>query len=246
MSDTVCQTCVFAKKYGCNLGIIDNARAAGITVLECWNEGGEFNVIPDHQCMYHRPVEWANKSGLGTNLIDRAAKEIESKFSAFVVCDETSTFDDIQRTVLSLASQELKPDLVVVIKEAANKVDSGEIFKFINTLGFNEWKIEGIVDPDRHGRMAVELALKWKPRPYFATFRAGRIVRADFFSELNEKITKHFFSFGIMSESDDEIDGVVVARVVLMYFKNQFDGLELLIEREEKKCQNQILETPLQ
>jgi len=234
--NTVCQSCIFYDK-GCTLGIIENAKKAGVTVLDCWNEEGEFNVLVDTQCMYHRPQGWADKKVYKHNLVEQAAKEIECAFSAFVVCNEQSSMEDIQKTIDSLAEQNLKPDMVVVIREFLNTVDPKDLLPYMQGKGFANWKIENLTDENRRDRQAVELALRWKPRPYFATFRAGRVVEPTFFSDLNEKITKHFYSFGIISNENDPIDGVVVSKVVLSYFKNQFDGLEELIAREKTRCQ---------
>ncbi len=237
--DTVCQTCVFRNgTNGCFFGIIDNAKAAGLEVVECWNEQGEFNVIAGAQCMYHRTKGWKKKKSVDktSSLAKLAASEIAIRFTAIIVCDDTSTLDDIKSSIDSLAEQKHRPDYVIIVREWRNKVEPKDLIGYMKDKKFNEWKIESLVDAARIGRKAVEPVLRFKARPYFATFRAGRTIHKDFFDILNRKITKEFFVFTIINNGIDDIDGVVVPNVIYQYFSNSFFKLEEYIEKEDEKC----------
>jgi len=248
--DTVCQGCVFISESNrCEAHMLSSAENAGLDVVECWNEEGEFNVIPGRKCTMKRPASWAAKQGVDIRnsdvvqtppstkeLIAYAQAEMKVDFSAMVVCQKDTTIEDIAQTLQSLVAQEHEPVFVGVVREHACKVDPKDIFLLINAMGFDEWKIENPVD-GRNGRKAVEGILKFKLTTYFATFKAGRNVDENFFSDLNYKITREWFTFAIIKNDKDPIDGVVVPSLIYKYFGNNFDKLEEIIEEEAQTCQ---------
>jgi len=238
--DTVCQGCVFISESNrCEAHMLSSAENAGLDVVECWNEEGEFNVILDRKCTMKRPIEWAKKQGTDIStkkLIGHAQAEMKVDFSAMVVCQKDTTMQDIKTTLQSLASQAHKPIFVGIVREYGCKIDPKDIFLVINAMGFDEWKIENPVD-GRVERKAVEGILKFKLTTYFATFKASRNVDENFFSDLNHRITREWFTFAIIKNDKDPIDGVVVPGLIYKYFGNNFDKLEEIIEEEAQTCQ---------
>lgn len=239
-SSNSCQGCVFAElqgkeQVGCHANMIETAKKAGVEIFECWNEAGEFYVLK-RQCMFRRPQEWADEKGQSqTNgsLLDIARQEVKCRFSAIVVCDDKSTIDDLEKTINSLEAQRHKPEHVVVLREWRNStIVPADAYEFMQTKRFDYWKIENLVDEKRTDRKAVELVLHFKPRPFFATFRAGREVGTNLLWTVNKRVTQEWFQFSIINNPNDPIDGVIVSRVVYDYFGKVFHELEDIIKQE--------------
>lgn len=250
IKDTICKECIFAKydnfsQTGCEFNIIDNARAAGVQVLGCYDTEKEFFVLKDRQCMLRRPESWIQDKP-EEKLKDLAHSEVVIPCKAIVLMEIETPFDAVKKTIDDLASQTIKPNFVSIIRPHDNKiVTPKEIADYLGTMQFSHWKVENIMDRKRKGRKIIDLVMHFKTHPYTACFRAGRNIPEDFFSSLNHKIIYHFFNFGIITNSEDRagkepIHGIVVPHVVWANYGNSIESLEQCLR--DDKCENKIIE----
>ncbi len=251
VKDTVCKTCIFAKyegttQMGCSMNMLDNAKNAGVTVLECYDEEKEFYVMPEVQCMCMRPIGWVLNRPKD-EWEDAVNKELEIPARAIVLMQIDTTEQEIKRSIADLSDQILKPNDVTVIRPHDNKlVTPLTLANALGTGGFNHWKVENIMDRERLERNAINLVLHTRTHTYTACFRAGKQIPAGFFKTLNDKIIYHFFNFGILTNNNDKfgdepIHGIVFPHVVWANYGNDIRTLENCLKDDE--CQDKIFQT---
>ena len=246
--DTCCKLCVFAEyvditQVGCAVNMLDNAREAGLTVLECYDQEKEFNVISNRQCMMYRPREWANKqAGKDGRLSEIAKKELSILFKAVVLMEDNTSLEEVTLSIEALKNQKVKPNLVVIILPVKNDIEPEVIKDIMMTSGFNYWEVRKLID-DREGRKAIDLFLHFKTHSYTACFRAGKDISLNFFSDIGNEVNLKFFQFGMLTnESDKEgkepIHGIVFPHVVWANYGNSIVDLEKCLK--DDLCQDKI------
>lgn len=243
--DTACKNCVFAEwkgytQTGCELGIIKNARRAGVEVKECYDEEKEFYVISNRLCSFCRPVEWAQRRGLEKGFYAAAKSEINLRFSAVVVVDKEDNIKDIKKTVNSLEKQSLKPQTVVVIIHRNHPtVKIEKLNEFMMKKRFNYWKVQGLLDNSKINRLAVDMVLSFKVQPYASVFRAGNHITKKFFETISKNVNEKFFQFAMITNEEDKKDPETLHGLVIPYpvWMNYRTISKLEEKLKEDKCQ---------
>lgn len=250
--DTICKNCYFAEwdddqetQIGCSLGMLDNARQAGLEVVDVFDDEKAFNIIKNRQCMYCRPKEWGKDKD---DPIDYAEKELYLPFQALILTDEKSTKKEVFRSINQLAKQTVKPGYVIVIRYSTSKVKPGVIAKYLKSKKFLLWKVENPIQSickERQGRRLMDLCLHAKVHTYISTFVAGEYIPLNFYETIRYKILKEFFQFGILTNSKDTkynepIHGVVVPQTIFKYYGNTLCEIEKCLK--ENKASETIWE----
>src|SRR5262245_25474744 len=126
--NTSCKNCCFAQyenitQVGCSRGLIEKFKEASTKVVECYDQDAEFFVIQDRKCPYFRTKEWLNSAG--DNVENLLKHENQIAFHAILFAN--NHIRDLDKSLKSLATQDLTPSHLTVIRKKFNFIKPRDI-----------------------------------------------------------------------------------------------------------------------
>lgn len=229
--DTSCKDCVFARytgvqherqtQVGCEFNLIEKYKQLGVVVDEAYDDSipeREFFVVRGRLCRYKRNNEWLaqkNTDNLGTAMFD-AEQELKLKVDAIVYVGDTHSIGDLFKTLVSLTTPELKPQLIIIILNT-QKIFPSEIFDMLeddpNNLTYTFHTVPYKVCLLMQAPLTLENAL-WESLPnassmWLAQFQAGYKVPATYFSDINDALNQKLDRFLCLT-GDNQENGTLI------------------------------------
>lgn len=243
--DTSCKDCCFATwgdgedsvtQIGCDRGAIEQYKKIGSSVHECYDEEREFFVIFQRICPYYRTQKWKNR--FSADEIESRI-ELENRLHFHVVIFANENIDDLQKTIDSIAGQELKPVKTTIILEYEHLLRVEDVKDITSNLKIN-WTINSQkLEMSRDS--AVYNANKNSKCQYVVIVNAGHEVPNDFLRIVNDYIMKCFGQFAVILPEDDNC--MVASSSVYRYWyingnlDNKRTILENILEWGSEECQ---------
>ena len=239
---TSCCECVFAEyvgdtQTGCSMGRLEKFRKNGTTVLEAYNDEKEFFVI-ERFCSAFRDSEWKDilfyySNDLSEKPEDRVRREVKIKCGFFIGFDDTCSISDLEKTIISIAEQELQPLYVTVAN--SSKTDNLLILSVLRSYFENDGGVVytcSYVDVDELStKEQTEIPEIWRAidsaftttakNGYYAAIRAGNIFSKDYLASINHYINEEMKQvILIRSEDNPEEYFIQCSLHKLMYGSN--------------------------
>jgi hypothetical protein len=225
---TVCRDCVFAQyngkeQTGCKLDKIKDYENAGVDVIKVFDDKEkEFFLIDGRFCMFYRNEELMAKHPVNTweKIVNLQTKV---SYQSIVFVEKETTFKELKKTLNTLSSQEVRPNLVTIINkqypyyfdEPENYVKPSLMLELLEDYKFHQFSLKNVYDMEMDDRALVDLVFdgtKDKPYPFYITFRAGFAVPENFSKEFNDAILIKMLQLGFVEPIDD-INGMIVNKI---------------------------------
>ena len=231
---TSCRDCKFSnfeqttKQVGCVFDLLDKYKAAGIGVIEAYDENFEFNVI-NRICMYSRPHD---------NPISKqeVLEQIKVKYQIILHLGNGS-LEEYNNCLDSIQQQWIKPQHITVIRPYGLDVQP---FQYTKRLAKSNiaWRYQDTLESKLKLEDLTDLAIDIKIFPYYLVLKGSQILPPDFSKELNELVNEKFTIFSQLVN----IDGTI-SLVPSIYHKqmggNSFKTL-LTKMTEDEQLKNKI------
>jgi len=241
---TACRYCVFAEyedntQTGCKLNKLDDYRAAGIDIVEVYDEGANFNIIDGRICLFYR-----NESSLESYARDTweemTIMQTKIPYHVILFVEEGDSLFVIKTALRKLKEQAIKPNMVTIVnkqympyvKDNDKYLKPSIILEALSTSGFHKYSIKNIFDTDLDDRSLIDLVFdssKNLPYPFYIVFRADFDIPSNFSKEFNDAITISMYQVGFASPIDD-LNGMIVNRTA----HKKHSGNSFLINLEDK------------
>lgn len=238
-TSTPCKGCVFAKydgktQVGCAAGDrVEKFKAAGIEVIDVYDDDSEFFLIKNKICLYYRDRdahEGADDSYKEQLFLD-IRKSLKIPYQAIVFFRKNDSLEDLEKRLTELQSQHVKPHLVTVI-DRSHSADkrSGIIMKMLhNDFSFNYWRVQEVSAIDQIDSDVVDICYDTTKRTkyfFYTIFESSFPIPQDFSKEIHEAIHEKMQAFTYLLENEDGIGRTVLKVAHEKYAGNSF-GIEL-------------------
>jgi hypothetical protein len=178
-----CQECCFAvydekTQIDCQLGRVETFRKAG-SLVECFNENGEFFVVNNRVCNALRPKGWAKQY---TDPAWEVRKQLRPTVTAVVIVEN-------YRDVHFPAANHL-----LVIRNS-DEVPVASLHCGLKKSGLNFSLTDIKEDPHPAAETALYLSLNRIPGQFFAVLPCGVSFPADLVDRLDKKLNEELIPF---------------------------------------------------
>ena len=238
-TSTPCKSCVFAKyegktQVGCDAGgRVEKFKAAGVEVIDVYDDEAEFFLIKNKVCLYYRDKDRHEDADdpYKQQLFSDIRKSLRIPYQAIVFFRAKDTIEDLEKRLTELQSQHVKPHLVTIIdrSHSADK-KSGIIMKMLHdNFSFNYWRVQEVSAVDQIDSDTVDICYDTtKQRKYFfyTIFESSAPIPQEFSKEIHEAIHEKMQSFTYLSENKDGIGRTVLKVAHEKYAGNSF-GIEI-------------------
>lgn len=201
---TWCQDCVFASKKGeCDLDRHEKFEKNGATITKD-DEGNA--IVNDRWCSAFRREKWKKgKDVYNLPIIVRAELLISNEVLVYINDDNYSE-EKLVKTLDSLKSQLLKPNLVVLV---VNKTSANyhQIIKVAKNSGL-KYRVDRIMPEDDgtliHELDALDIAAKKIQSDYYLIMCVGAVLEDDeFFANIDEALNENLLRFSVILPNDE-------------------------------------------
>lgn len=203
---TSCQKCVFAefddnKQVGCELGRLDIYREHGIEVSTHTNDedSKEAFLIVGRICTACRDLEWGEKNPK-KEWRQIVEKQMDMRYLVIIVAD--SDTEALERSIKSVANQELPSTEVVVVRPITCKLDSPAIIPVLKKYALNSWKISHELANEDFGRCIDRVVDNSNGTSFYTTIPEGTELETDLFSTINHRINQELLQFSMLEAQD--------------------------------------------
>ena len=191
-------------------------------VIEVFDEAEkQFKLINGRFCMFYRNEE--TMKGLASSTWEKVVKlQTKVPYHAIVFFEEGQDYKELKRTLLSLDSQEVSPNLVTVFnmsfakyseeKGEGNAIAPSKLLELLQSFNFYQYSLKNVYDQNLDKRDLIDLAFdnnKEKPYPFYVTFDSNFIVPKNFSKELNDAILIDMKQLGFVKPAEG-INGMLV------------------------------------
>lgn len=219
-TDTPCKNCIFAEynditQIGCKLGMIEKFRNKGTPILEVYDNDKEFYVIQGRRCMSARTKHWFYKDYTVTEQRAMINREVAIPYNAIIFAEHKS-YNDIKKTIESLAAQTIKPWKITVVL-LNNHPDTQRILKVLDNTTLS-WKIQGMMLPNTPKQQVLNTIVGHVPITWYAVFHAGCVVPKDTFDTINKFIHEELNVVTVIRPNSQGDCSVVLREVHKNYF----------------------------
>ena len=208
-TETICRDCAFAvydgeTQTGCSIGKLDKFEEQGAEVLEVYDETNkEFYVIKGRVCVSWRGSKWKEKYEGRDDWAEIVSKETMVRMDANIYMHKDTTLADIEKTVISLKNNTIKPAQITLINNQT-EIDRATLARICNASGF-KWRVENIQEDDADRLRCIDIAVRKvsaKECNYYCVFDAGKKVPPNFISDINSSLNDDLNKF-LALRSDD-------------------------------------------
>ena len=207
---TSCQDCIFshckeAHQVGCrwkkgSKDKIDEYRNLGISIVEAYNNRGDFYILNGIKCHYKRTQVWSDK--VPKNKMERVLHENRMKYQAIIFAE--NSLENIEITVQSLMGQKIPPQHITIVRYRTSTVQPSVIAPYLEGIGL-PWKIENILDDQTTDMNIIDKIMKFHKYPYYVTLYAWTILPQDFIEMVNTQIYDKNFKFAVLVDGDEPL-----------------------------------------
>ena len=236
---TSCAACCFADyedktQVGCELGRIEKFQEKGTKVIEAEDGEKEFYVV-HRLCTSYREEDWAE---YWKDKEKRVKKEIAVRVNFIVPINEDDTLEGLQKTLLSIATQEEFEAVKVITMNNSNK-DNFDIVHKLNEVFGSYAEQTSYLNKSEEGTTFVggsmvekssdfwtllEASFAFVVNGYYAVFNCGTEVPPDFLKTINHAINENLEQV-LMIEPFDEgsYDGLTISCALHKYLSGSKD-----------------------
>ncbi len=219
--DTACKECVFAKYEGntqvaCATGRLEKFRAAGVNVLECYDEEKEFYVIEDKVCNHFRPLVWQQQHS-GKNLRQLVEEESYLKLDILIYVDRFSIPDQtISKILKECQKQTHRVNSVFLVLNRITSSSNRYIQLMVKYNGKFKWKIERVVDTEADQGDAINYAVNHCTGQYYLVVHADNpiSIQKDLVEKLHQWVNEDMKSLAMVLPTEPNWSGLIVSRKV--------------------------------
>ena len=274
MAQTPCKDCAFAlyknteapdethteynedgttpQQIGCELGMIERFKEAGVEVIEAFDEKHEFYVI-GRKCLYGRSKNWKQEN-IGIDFLKVIRSEIAIKVEVIIYVDENNAWEDIEETVESIQKQTLQPVKIVFVQHPSCKFKASSYNVHFNQM-FIPWRMEFVVESDSsdggYGKIVdrnrcIDLAVKKVQSSNIIIVDAGTALSENYLKRIDELINDDLQQI-LVIEPDDDQSGLFVRKAFFTQIggnrmKPFVDKVDTLLKKDEE-CQKFALQS---
>ena len=217
-----CKGCCFAEKIGitqvgCELNKIESFKNSGATIKEAEDESEEFYII-DRFCATYRNDEWANS-------FDKPKQQVLLETSIpvnFIILHGLgSVVEDLENTLLGVASQSNKPTSAIVVVQNP-EIEDGfglrhKIHEYLDRANI-PFYIVTMVDKNTTELKMIDEAFAKCSNGYYSVFRSGTDIPHNFILKLNEAVNINLESVSMIQPKDD-LNGLTIQCVVHKFLR---------------------------
>lgn len=216
MISTTCKDCVFKEMHGrmqtgCQIGILDKFKAAGISISK-YEDGESFYCKIDHLCMWRRS-EWDNGD---------IEKDVYVRSNIAIMHNEGDNLDQTLEDVYNLDA--MRPPRVIVCHTTKNLIDIYR--KWSPKFGNERFSCVQIVESMYDG-CEYDEAFKKSKNGWIFFLKSGDRVDRDMINVLNysvnHKMGKHIATTGIEC----------YMAVAYKYFKGQLGNIQEIVSQAD-------------
>ena len=236
---TSCAVCCFAEyegktQVGCELGRIEKFQEKGTKVVEAEDGEKEFYVI-HRMCNCYREQDWAE---YWKNKKKRVLKENAVRVNFIVPINEDDTLEGLEKTLLSIATQEEFEAVKVITMNNSNKDNFDIVHKLHEVFGsyaeqtsYLNKSEEGttfvggsMVEKSSDFWTLLEASFAFVVNGYYSVFNCGTEVPLDFLKTINRAINENLEQV-LMIEPFDESshDGLTISCALHKYLSGSKD-----------------------
>lgn len=203
---TACKGCFFAEaagktQTGCSLGRLDLFRAAGVEVVEAYDESGEFFVVNGRVCAAKRSAEWAARH---QDPAESARREIRLKAAAVVVVDEGDSVDDASARLGEMASWPHLPVEVVLVNNSKGVKTSSLHAAAASAVWPFDWRLTDVAGKPAPFWMALgEGVAQVRRSGYYLCVMASSHVRGGLLEAADRLVNDRLGRFCVLYGQDD-------------------------------------------
>jgi len=253
---TSCCECVFAEyvgdtQMGCSMGRLEKYRRNGTTVLEAHNDEKEFFVV-ERFCSAFRDSEWKDvlfyySNDLSEKPEDRVRKEIKIRSGFFIGFDDTCDIPSLEKTIVSIAEQELQPLYVTVANSSKTNnllilsvlrsyfEDDGEVVYTCSHVKVDELSTRKQTEIPEIWR-AIDHAFKTTAKNgYYTAIKAGKTFSKDYLASINHYINEEMKQIILIDSEDGEEYFMQCSLHKLMYGSNGKFVVDKVVELSEEQ-----------
>lgn len=256
LASTPCKNCFFADyEDGVQTGCfadnrIDKFKAAGIEIIEAFDEEKKFFVIKDKVCLYYRHKESIEPGVLHKGSQSEMFRQIKSTlkipYQIILFFRKENTLEEIRKRITEISNQEIKPRILTVIDRSHTVEDrSAEIMKLIHKdFSFDHWKVHTVQAIDIHDYEAIDICYDTtKNIKYFfyTIFETSRSIPLEFSTEIHESINEKMQSFVVLNPTGGDSerpsaapDDRPVGKTVLKAAHQKYAGHSFGIDIKDK------------
>tara|TARA_R100000808_G_scaffold2804_3_gene10528 strand:- start:53555 stop:54478 length:924 start_codon:yes stop_codon:yes gene_type:complete len=223
---TSCAFCCFAEyedktQVSCELGRIEKFRERGAEIVEAEDGEREFYLI-HRMCNCYREKDWAE---YWKDKKKRVLKENSVRVNFIVPINEGDTIEDLQKTLVSIATQDDFEATKVVTMNNSSR-DNFEIIhklhevfgsyaeqtSYLNKSEEGTTFVGGImVDKDQDFWTVLEASIDYATNGFYMIAKAGSVVPSDTLSKLNKAVNVELRQLVMVEPKEKEsYDGMVV------------------------------------
>lgn len=225
-----CQSALYEgnTQTGCDFGLLERYKDAGVEIIEACDDDKNFNVIK-RICMYsrHKLAPLDRKDIL---------EAIKVKYHAIIVLPNEN-IDDFSFCLEYLVNQEIKPQSITVARPHKIDILPFKITKLLARSGI-KWKYQDCVDPEFTENDLIDASLDSIQTPFYIVIRNNRRLPVSFSTKLNQLVNVEFLKFSYMRNED--ID------VVATIFHKQLGGnsFKPLVDKilEDKEIRSTVMD----
>ena len=236
---TSCAACCFAEyedktQVGCELGRIEKFREKGAKIIEAEDGEREFYVV-HRMCNCYREKDWAE---YWKHKKKRVLKENAIRVNFIVPINEDDTLEGLEKTLLSIDTQEEFEAVKVITMNNSNKDNFDIVHKLHEVFGsyaeqtsYLNKSEEGttfvggsMVEKNSDFWTLLEASFAFVVNGYYAVFNCGTEVPLDFLKTINRAINEDLEQV-LMIEPFDESshDGLTVSCALHKYLSGSKD-----------------------
>jgi hypothetical protein len=237
---TSCKNCVFAiydeiTQTGCHLNLIKNFKKHKIKVLEAFDEEKEFYVIDNSKCVHMRLENWTGSSLSLEEQKIQVTKEANLHFHVLIVA--TDNIEDIQKTLNSLAAQELPPTYITIIRQVDCAITPSKLVELCSLQNI-QWRVENLMQPYDNIEDVYNLVVPFIKGSIYTIFQAGFEVPPQTLKDISSAIVDNFLKFAIILPNKDG-NGYTTLKTFNEYYQN-YSGNSLKEKLEQDQCPKKL------
>jgi hypothetical protein len=236
---TICKNCGFSQwdgntQIGCSKNRLEILKAAGVEILQAYDDDKEFDIVNGKYCIYSRSNSWIEKHK--DNIDGQLEKELQFKYNAIINFNNESIFE-LEKTVKSLNNQERLPARITVVRPSSSKTMPSTIAKLF-THSLTPWRIQNLIENENF-LSGVDMVVKSLQIPYYSLFNSGfELTDTAFFKKLEVMSNDHNLQF-VYLNGDANNNGTTVQKIFHdLYLGNKTITLEEKILEDKIECQN--------
>lgn len=221
--ETHCVKCCFAITDGCKLNL-----------HEIFNQRGQLQkvdgntVITGTICPRFRTKQWWDT--YKDTYVEQLAFESRIEYVGLVVATESSTIEDVEKTLSSLVVQEPAPVGIFIIN-MFSKIGDKTLLEAVKKCTDN-YMVNTITDPDYRIGDGIDFALNYTKQNYILVSKAGKEIDNGFVKFAQQSVYRNFKIIGLLLI--DEGNYLIDRR---LYKIEKYNFMEDIVKKYPEFCE---------